>query len=252
MANMLVVDDDIRIRELLNKAFERNGHCVVTVPELAQALDRVRKEVFDLIILDLEMRGEQGAVFLRKIRETKSDVPIVIYSGMLTPESEIELRKAGANEVITKGGEISEIIQPVEQILKVGKRLFTASDREKTLLIVDDDELIRGLLVKFFSRKQYKVLEASNAQEGLAAVRREKINCVLLDVRMPDKNGLEILPELLAADPEIGVVMISGEGEEHIVKEAMSKGAYGYILKPFDFVYLELSVASKLAIAGSD
>jgi DNA-binding NtrC family response regulator len=68
---------------------------------------------------------------------------------------------------------------------------------------------------------------------------------------MPGMSGLDVLPKILEIDPKAGVVMISGVGDEQNVKKAVDLGAYGYVMKPFDFVYLELTVASKLAIAAS-
>jgi DNA-binding response OmpR family regulator len=164
---------------------------------------------------------------------------------------ELEMRKAGANEVVTKGGEISELIDKAEKILKVDKDLFIEPSKERILLVIDDDEAIRGMLVQFFSKKKYKVFEAADGESGLSLMRQEKISCVLLDIQMPGMSGLDVLPKLLEIDPKAGVVMISGEGDEQNVKKAVALGAYGYVIKPFDFVYLELTVASKLAIAGN-
>ena len=62
-------------------------------------------------------------------------------------------------------------------------------------------------------------------------------------------DGLQTLKKLLAIHPALGVVMSTGEGNDELVLKAMSEGAYGYVLKPFDFLYLELVVASKLSIA---
>ncbi len=65
----------------------------------------------------------------------------------------------------------------------------------------------------------------------------------------PGMDGLQTLKKLLEIHPTLGVVMAAGEGNDEMVLRAMSVGAYGYVLKPFDFLYLELVVASKLSIA---
>ncbi len=252
MAKILVVDDDVQIRHVLDKGFSRNGHTVVPVPELAQAQARVEQEAFDLVILDLEMRGEHGITFLENIRKAKCDVPIVIYSGTVTSEMEQKLRKAGANEVIDKDIEITSLVRQAEKILKAGVHLFREPAGERTLLVVEDDSSIRNILNIFFSNKNYKVLEAENGEEALSIAQSKNISCVLLDINMPGISGLEVLPKLLEINPDIGVVMISGERDEETVKKAIAMGAYGYVMKPFDFVYLELTVASRLTIASSN
>lgn len=251
MSKIMVVDDDVQIRGLLDKGFSRQGNTVVPVPDLAQALTKVGQEDFDLVILDLILGKESGITFLEKIRKAKSDLPIIVFSGAMTSDMELDLRKAGANEVIRKGGEVSELFRQSEKILEAGKRLFIEPTQERTLLVIDDDESIRGLLNQFFSRKKYRVLEAETGAKGLEIIGKDKITSVLLDVNMPGESGVDILPKIFELDPTIGVVMVSGEGDERMVKKALELGAYGYIMKPFDFVYLELTVASKLAIAGS-
>lgn len=252
MAHILVVDDDTEVRKSLNRCFSRCGHMVTGVPELAQAVTKINQENIDLIILDLVLQGERGSDLLKNVRDAKSDLPIVIYSGMITKEEECAIREAGANEVLLKGGSFIELRNSVENILKARHRLFQEPARERTLLIVDDEAEIRSALRRFFRKKNYKILEASNGEEALELAKTNKINCALLDVQMPGMSGLEVLPKLRETDPGIGVVMVSGAKEEHLVKTAVQNGACGYITKPFDFVYLELIVAAKLMIAGTD
>jgi DNA-binding NarL/FixJ family response regulator len=69
---------------------------------------------------------------------------------------------------------------------------------------------------------------------------------------MPGMDGLTALTKLLEINPKLGVVMTTGIQDEEKVKKAIELGAYGYVLKPFDFLYLELVVMSKLVIAESD
>ena len=66
---------------------------------------------------------------------------------------------------------------------------------------------------------------------------------------MPGMDGLETLPKLLEINPQLGILMASGVQDDEKVKKAVELGAYGYVLKPFDFLYLELVVMSRLAIA---
>ncbi|MFC1631938.1 response regulator, partial [Candidatus Omnitrophota bacterium] len=79
--------------------------------------------------------------------------------------------------------------------------------------------------------------------------RAQEFSVVLLDIDMPVMTGIDTLPKLLEIDPKLGVVMVTGNQEDEKVKKAMELGACGYVLKPFDFSYLELVVMSKLAIA---
>ena len=105
---------------------------------------------------------------------------------------------------------------------------------------------------EFFNRKGYKTQEARSGEEAVRLARAEKISVVLLDIKMPGMDGLDTLKNLLEINPKLGVVMVTGVQDDEKVKKAIELGAYGYVLKPFDFLYLELVVMSKLIIAEGD
>jgi len=255
VAKILIVDDEARIRELLCKSFNMAGYEVVTVPTAEQSLELIFKEIFDLILLDIRLSsGESGISILKKIREFQKEIPVVVYSGALTPELEIEARTAGANEVLSKDIDILQLVAQIGKIIKAKDRLFQepSKEKQKSVLIVDDEEGIRRVLREFFNRKGYKVFEAGDGEKALRLIHTEKVSVVLLDMKMPGMDGLETLKRLLEIDPKLGVVMSTAVQDDEKVKKAIGLGAYSYVLKPFDFLYLELVVASKLAIAESD
>jgi len=254
MAKILIVDDEIQIRELLRKALARAGYEVLSVPTAEQSLELIFRQPFDLLLLDVRLSGESGISILKKVRESQKEVPVVIYSGVLTPELEKEAREAGANEVLNKDIDILQLVAQIGKIVKAKDRIFKSPIErgEKSLLVVDDEEGIRRVLREFFNRKGYKVFEAGDGEEALRLIHAEKVSVVLLDMKMPGMDGLETLKRLLEIDSKLGVVMSTAVQDDDKVKKAIELGAYSYVLKPFDFLYLELVVMSKLAIAQSD
>ena len=96
------------------------------------------------------------------------------------------------------------------------------------------------------------MLEAEGGRKALELAELHEIGAVLLDMQMPDMDGLTTLKKLLKVKPELGIVMVTAVQDDEKVKEAIELGAYGYVLKPFDFLYLELVVMSKLLIAETD
>jgi len=142
----------------------------------------------------------------------------------------------------------------IGKIVKAKERIFQRPAMERaqiSLLVVDDEEGMRRVLREFFVRKGYNVFEAESGERALELARSEKISAALLDMTMPGIDGLQTLKGLLEINPKLGVVMTTAVQDEDKVKEAIESGAYSYILKPFDFMYLELVVMSKLAIAGN-
>ncbi len=116
------------------------------------------------------------------------------------------------------------------------------------ILVVDDEITVCKELRKFLEMRGCSVSEAYNGNQALAAYVQERPDLVLLDVRMPGKDGLETLEELKALDPEASVIMVTAVHEEDIAKQAMNDGAFDYITKPIDTDYLELVLMTKLAL----
>ena len=252
MAKILAVDDELSFREVLHQVFEKKGHEVDAAVNAEHALQLMSKKVYDIIILDVLMPGVSGIELLKKIRVSHNPVPIVIYSVKVDAALEKEARQAGANEVLHKSVALEVLVDRTEKILaNFGKTTKPSQKGDpKNLLIVDDEKAIRQMLSLFFTKKGYRVSEASRGEEALEKVQESKPDIVLLDMHMGSGwDGLQTLKKLLEVHPTLGVVMATGEGNDEMVLNAMSMGAYGYVLKPFDFLYLELVVASKLSIA---
>jgi two-component system, NtrC family, response regulator AtoC len=115
-----------------------------------------------------------------------------------------------------------------------------------TILVVDDERLIRWSLDQQLRREGYTVLQAETAAEGLQKAQAENPDLVLLDVRLPDADGLEILERLRAAESEALVIMITAHGGVESAVRAMKLGAFDYIIKPFDMEDLKLTVKKAL------
>ncbi len=102
------------------------------------------------------------------------------------------------------------------------------------VLIVDDEAAIRDSLEMILSYERYPVSLASNGREALDTLDHHPIDVVLLDIKMPDRDGLEILETIRGRWPECPVIMISGHGTVQTAVEATKKGAFDFIEKPLD------------------
>lgn len=114
------------------------------------------------------------------------------------------------------------------------------------VLVVDDEPQVVELLQEFLAAKGYQVLTASDGEEALQKVKEERPHVVLLDMRMPKMNGLEVLKRVREIDHEVGVIMVTGVMEEETGRQALQLGAFDYITKPLDLKYLERSLWVKL------
>jgi class 3 adenylate cyclase len=119
-----------------------------------------------------------------------------------------------------------------------------------TVLIVDDNDLNREVLGRFFEMRGYTVRGAEDGRQALAIVDAEPVDIVLLDVMMPEVSGLEVLNALRArrSRAELPVIMVTAKDQTEDVVEALTKGANDYIVKPLDFPVVEARVETQLSL----
>lgn len=113
---------------------------------------------------------------------------------------------------------------------------------KKKILIVDDQNGIRVLLVEVFNSEGYKTFQASNGKLALDLVKRESPDLVLLDMKIPGMDGLDILKHIKQIDPAMKVIMMTAYGELDMIKEATDLGALMHFTKPFDIDELRVVV----------
>ncbi|MFD1884327.1 response regulator [Paenibacillus wenxiniae] len=105
---------------------------------------------------------------------------------------------------------------------------------QKKILIVDDQNGIRLLLVELFSNEGYEMFQAANGKEALQIVEQHVPDLVLLDMKIPGMDGLEILRHIKQTHPRIHVIMMTAYGELDIIQQAKDLGAMSHFTKPFD------------------
>ena len=120
------------------------------------------------------------------------------------------------------------------------------ADERPVVLIVDDDAGIRDAL-RFALDEHYTVLDAPHGRSGIGIVRTERVDLVLLDILMPEVDGLEILQELKALDPDLPVIMMTAVKTVRTTVAAMKLGAADYVTKPFQEDELLGSIRQVLA-----
>lgn len=108
------------------------------------------------------------------------------------------------------------------------------ADAPISVLVVDDEEPIRNALKKFLSQQGYDVVTASSGDEALRILQRQKISVLLLDVRMPGRSGIDLVPQVLEMEPSIAVLMLTAVNDATTAALCMQRGAMDYLTKPID------------------
>jgi putative nucleotidyltransferase with HDIG domain len=120
------------------------------------------------------------------------------------------------------------------------------SSQREILLIVDDEAAIRRLLCQKLSKEGYQCVEAGAAGQALNMLATNPIALVMLDVKMPDKSGIELLPEIKFGYPDTSVIMATAVNEINVAVQCLKQGADDYICKPFNLEELSLAVKGAL------
>ncbi len=124
------------------------------------------------------------------------------------------------------------------------------------ILLVDDEEDVTRILSKRLSRRGYTCATTSNGYEALEAMAHEPFPIVVMDVKMPGLDGMGALLQMTERWPGTQVILLSGHADMQLAVQAMSQGAFGYLMKPVDFEELlfkieDAAAQSRLESKGS-
>jgi len=114
------------------------------------------------------------------------------------------------------------------------------------ILIIDDEIIIRKLFTRLLTREKYKVLTAADGQKGIETVKKEKLDLVILDLKMPGMDGIEALKRIKEINKNIRVIIITAFGTIKSASDALNLGADDFISKPFDIAKIRMTIKNVL------
>ncbi|MCD4834165.1 MAG: sigma-54 dependent transcriptional regulator [Bacteroidales bacterium] len=114
------------------------------------------------------------------------------------------------------------------------------------ILVIDDEKSIRDTLKEILEYEEHQVDIAADGEEGLEQFKNNKYDIVLLDIKMPKKDGIEVLEDIFGVATDVPVIMISGHGNIDTAVESIKKGAYDFIEKPLDLNRLLVTIRNAM------
>ena len=115
---ILVIDDEPVVLNSCRKVLEEDGFDVYLVPSADEALKAMKKEVFDLLLVDVKMPKHDGIYLMQKVKEKWPDVPIIVMSGYPTPDTITDGAKMGADAFIAKPFTPDELLETIRQVIQ--------------------------------------------------------------------------------------------------------------------------------------
>lgn len=123
---------------------------------------------------------------------------------------------------------------------------MTETPEPTRLLLVDDEIGYLEVLSKRLTRRGYRVTTASSGTEAIRALRQWEFDLAVVDLKMEDMDGIEVLKIFKKMDPSLKVVMLTGHGSERAAREGISQGAFDYLIKPVGLKRLVETISAAL------
>lgn len=239
---VLVLDDDRDTRRLVCRTLSNRGYRVVEAETGDEAILKLSRGSFHVAILDIKMPGLDGLDVLIEMADLSPQTVPIMLTGAADKDS-VQAAVAGrASGYIIKPCRPSDLIAAVERAVRQwGNRdlsgVTIVHSRGQSILVVDDDKHVRKNLVRSLEREGYEAVEAAGGADALFKLSQQHFAVVLLDVKMPGMDGVEVLHSIVEHHPNTFVIMLTGldpadRDEAAILSQLSEDGAYGCLQKP--------------------
>jgi DNA-binding NtrC family response regulator len=222
---ILVVDDNQDLLETFAMILKRRGYNVQTAGNGIAAVDKFKDQKFDVTLMDIVMPEMNGVEASKIIKEIEPEASIILMTAYSDEELIQSARDEGVKQIIHKPIRIDKLMELISDLAN-----------DQPILVVDDDADICDTLTKIIENQGYRVLTAGSGEEAVVIARDKDCQIALIDVKLPNIDGLETLLRLKEINPDLMVIMMTGFRNE--VKEALDKAqaasAITCLYKPFD------------------
>jgi DNA-binding NtrC family response regulator len=220
---VLVVDDDRRMVKTICDILKAKGFAAAPAFTGEEAVEMVRAERPDCVLMDFKMPGINGIEALRMMKEIAPDLPVVLMSAYATGDQAEEAKREGAYSVLTKPIDIQQVLS-----------FLSLFRKEESILVVDDDPLFCRTLKDILQSRNYQVETEDDPEKVLSHMEQKYELVVVLDLKLGDADGLDILRDIRLRYPTKPVVLVTGYREEMTaaIEQGLKIGAYTCLYKP--------------------
>jgi CheY-like chemotaxis protein len=238
---ILLVDDNVAFLDSTKDVLEDEGLKVITALNGEDAVSLIAKDSFDLVLMDIKMPGMNGVESFIRMKEMKSDVKVILFTAYAFEDLIQQARDEGALAVLKKPLDLEYLLSTIKEVKEQNNGGY--------ILIADDDEALCDNLVETLSDHGYNVAIVCSGLEAVEEVRHQPFDILLLDMKLPGLNGLEVYRKVKAKQPTVVTILMTGYAEElgDLINQAVSENAYTYLTKPIDMNEL-LELLNKVSL----
>ncbi len=234
---ILIVDDDKRMTRTLADILSISGHEPVEATSGLDALEKARTQTFDCVLTDVRMPDMDGMELHRQLSQVQPGLPVVLMT-------------AYAAEASIRQGLDEGVVGVLDKPLDINKLLafFASLSKNRTIVIVDDDPLFCKTLGDLLQRRGFSVAHFTNPHTDVEMMTMGA-QIILLDMKLKDTNGLEVLKSIRGHCPTLPVLVVTGYRQEMAVaiQAAMEINAFACLYKPLEIPAL-LQILTQLQL----
>jgi len=248
---ILLVDDEEDFLVASSQALRRRGLDVDVAPNGVTALEMVDKGEYDVVVLDVKMPDIDGIEIFRIIREKLPDLPVILLTGHASLDDAFQTSRDGIADYLSKPIDMDDMASHIREVLSKSVRKQKeksepagtpdVSPPVRVMLIDDEVEFLRSMRT-VLERRNMEVITADSGERGLALLSEGLVDVVILDIKMPGMDGLEVLKLIREGYPSVQVIMLTGHPSLEGAMEAIRRGANEYLKKPPDLPELVATI----------
>jgi len=231
LIRLLIVDDDIDLLDVTARALSRQGFDVTAAEDGAHAIELVRERPFDVVVLDVRMPGMNGEEVFRVIKRIVPNVPVIMLTGHGTVQQAFKISREGVFEYLTKPCDVDKLVKVARRAVHETRAEPAATDSVRVLLVDDDVEFTETLSMTL-TRRGFNVVAKTCGADALAAIGDGAFDVAVVDLVMPDMDGLELLKRMKRSQPGVEVLMLTGHPSVRQAIEGLADGAFDFLVKP--------------------
>lgn len=222
---VLVVDDDRRMVKTICDILQVKGYSAAPAYSGEEAVEKVKAAKPDCVLMDLRMEDINGIDALKLLKAVAPDLPVVLMSAYATEEQVAEAKRLGAYSLLTKPIDIQMVMSFLSLLRK-----------EESILIVDDDPAFCKTLKDILELRRCRVATEVAAEKVLGHMEHDYMLLVILDIKLGNKDGVDVMEEIRAKYPTKPVVLVTGNRDEVCgsIEKGRKIGAYTCLYKPFE------------------
>ena len=226
-----VIDDDESVRRTTSRLIESFGFQAAAFESAETLLSSGHLKDTSCFIVDVHMPGMNGLQLQSQLAAAGCSIPIIFITGRDDKESRRRAMQAGAIAFLGKPFSDEQLLQGIRLALhEFGDEPGAAGN---FISIIDDDESIRRTTTRLIESFGFRTAAFESAEMFLTSGQLHETSCLIVDVRMPGMNGLQLQSRLAAADCRIPIIFITGRDDKESRRRAIQAGAVAFLAKPF-------------------